>query len=156
MSFNSPETPVISVPFNSPVYKPAGKKTGVQYPSDIIGEPIGAGTILQGAEEEISSVQIISFHETKSLSLYDKTINKELKVTPVISSGETPSEIKYADLQYFPDNSPVKPVERWSIAAMASPTYYSRINSGGDALSSQIINSEQPLFFILWRFIILL
>jgi hypothetical protein len=73
-------------------------------------------------------------------------INKELKVTPGNLSGETPLEIKYADLQYFPDNSPVKPVERWSVAAMASPTYFSRINSGGDALSSQIINSEQPLF----------
>jgi hypothetical protein len=145
ISFNSQEASVISVPFNSPVYKPAGNNAEA-HPSDIKVGLIDTGKLPQGTEEKIYEVQIINFQKTKSLSLYDKSINIESHLTPVYSSQETPAEIKYPDLQYFPENSPVKPVERWSVAAMASPTYYSRINSGSDALSSQIINSEQPLF----------
>jgi hypothetical protein len=39
----------------------------------------------------------------------------------------------------------VKPQNRWSVAAMASPTYYSSFNSGSDALSKQLSATEQPL-----------
>jgi hypothetical protein len=35
--------------------------------------------------------------------------------------------------------------ERWSIAAMASPTYYDRFNSGGDELTSLLVESEKPV-----------
>jgi hypothetical protein len=146
MSFNIPETPVISVPFNNPVYNPSAIKTGAKTSSDISSEPTVQDLVLQDAGKEISPVQIINFHETNSLLLSGKSVSKELQLTQVNSPVTTPAEIKYPDLQYFPDNNPVKTVERWSIAAMASPTYYSQINSGGDALSSQIINSEQPLF----------
>ena len=38
--------------------------------------------------------------------------------------------IKDPDLQYFPGNTAIKGTDRWSIAAMASPTYYSQFNSG--------------------------
>jgi hypothetical protein len=146
MAFNSPETPVISVPFNSPVYESSGIKAGIQTSSGIIAETASQDVVLSDDGKEISPVQIINFHETKMLSLSDKSVSKELHLTQVNSSVATPAEIKYPDLPFFPDNNPVKTVERWSIAAMASPTYYSQINSGGDALSSQIINSEQPLF----------
>jgi hypothetical protein len=50
----------------------------------------------------------------------------------------------YPDLGYKPDVVEAKPEARWSIAAMASPTYYSRFNSA-DGLSSQLMSSEQPL-----------
>jgi hypothetical protein len=147
MAFNVPESvPLISVPFNNPVYKVAKKNSIVQNPSDSKVEVLDAGTLPKADKEVISPVQINNFHETKSLSLTYISLRKALKLTSIISSGETTADIKYPDLQYFPDNSPVKTVERWSIAAMASPTYYSRINSGDDALSSQIINSEQQLF----------
>lgn len=147
MSFNVPESaPVISVPFNSSVYRAAGKKTEVQYSSGIKIKSVDPVNVRQPDEEEISPVKLNNIYETKSLSLANNKVSKALQLTPVILSGETTTDIKYPDLQYFPDNSPVKTVERWSIAAMASPTYYSRINSGGDALSSQILNSEQPLF----------
>jgi hypothetical protein len=147
MSFNIRETaPVIPVPSISPVNKIDREKTRIQFSSDIKAEPIDDGTIIQPPAVEISPVQINIFHQIKVYSLFDKTVSKELQLTPVTLSGETTTGIEYPDLQYLPDNSTVKPVERWSIAAMASPTYYSRINSGGDALSSQIINSEQQLF----------
>jgi hypothetical protein len=42
------------------------------------------------------------------------------------------------------DYGTVKPPERWSVAAMASPTYYSAFSSGDDA-SSQLSSSEQSV-----------
>ena len=47
--------------------------------------------------------------------------------------------------QYLPENNAVKGTDRWSIAAMASPTYYSRFNSGNDELSKQLMASEENL-----------
>jgi hypothetical protein len=35
--------------------------------------------------------------------------------------------------------------ERWSMAAMASPTYYAKFNSASDQLSNELIASEKPL-----------
>jgi hypothetical protein len=147
ISFNNPESSnIISIPVNNPVNKTEGKKSGIQYTSVIHAEPQEITTIPQVTEEEIFPVQLNNIYGAKGLLLSGKRINKELQLSTGNSSSETTADIKYPDLQYFPDNSPVKKVERWSIAAMASPTYYSRINSGGDALSSQILNSEQPLF----------
>ncbi len=45
----------------------------------------------------------------------------------------------------FPVTEPLKEVNRWSITAMASPTYFSQLNYGNDALSRQLMASEQPL-----------
>jgi hypothetical protein len=147
MSINSPESaPLIYVPIGSPVYRAEAGEKRVQYSSEIKVESVGSDTIRQDDEEEISQVQFQSIPETKGLSFTNNTISKELQLAEVMTTKKAPAEIKYADLQYFPDNSPVKIMERWSIAAIASPTYYSRINSGGDALSSQIVNSEQQLF----------
>ena len=42
-------------------------------------------------------------------------------------------------------NSPDKS-GRWSIAALATPTYYGKINSGSDELSKQLMASEQSVF----------
>jgi hypothetical protein len=145
MAYNNREVPVLSVPFSNPVYKTTVKKNVAQNIIDLKVEALSQGSDNQ-TDEEISPAKISYIHETKSLSLSQNINNKEFRVKPGNLLKETPASIKYPDLQYFPDNSPVKTVERWSIAAMASPTYYSRINSGGDALSSQILNSEQPLF----------
>jgi hypothetical protein len=54
-------------------------------------------------------------------------------------------EINEPDQLYFPINNNQKGTERWSIAAMASPTYYSKINSGNDALSKQMKATEQSI-----------
>jgi hypothetical protein len=60
------------------------------------------------------------------------------------SPGNT-FNIKEPDQQYLPGNSITKSTDRWSIAAMASPTYYSSFNSGNDELSKQLMGSEQSL-----------
>lgn len=50
-----------------------------------------------------------------------------------------------ADQQYTPDITATKSPERWSIAAMASPTYYSKFGIGSDDISKQMSSSEQSL-----------
>jgi hypothetical protein len=54
-------------------------------------------------------------------------------------------EILTADQQYTPDITATKSPERWSIAAMASPTYYSKFGIGSDDISKQMSSSEQSL-----------
>jgi hypothetical protein len=77
-------------------------------------------------------------------------INNETVAGPFLrsfnASNETAIKIKEPELQYFQENITAKPQNRWSIAALASPTYYSSFNSGSDALSKQLSASEQPLF----------
>jgi hypothetical protein len=77
----------------------------------------------------------------ENYSLSEK--NKKLLVsnTPENNSNSLEST-KY---QYIAVNEVVKSTERWSIAAMASPTYYSTINSGTDDLSKQLMASEQSM-----------
>lgn len=44
-----------------------------------------------------------------------------------------------------PEKKTVKMTDRWSLAALASPTYFSRLNFGKDDFSRQMISSEQPM-----------
>jgi hypothetical protein len=48
-------------------------------------------------------------------------------------------------LDYIADDNAEKYSARWSISALATPTYYGTINSGSDALSKQIMSSEQAV-----------
>jgi hypothetical protein len=45
----------------------------------------------------------------------------------------------------IPETKTVKTADRWSLAALASPTYFSRLNFGKDNFSQQMISSEQPI-----------
>jgi hypothetical protein len=54
-------------------------------------------------------------------------------------------EIMTIDQQYMPDLNPMKGTERWSISALASPTYYSKLSSGNNELSNQLMASEQNI-----------
>jgi outer membrane protein with beta-barrel domain len=47
--------------------------------------------------------------------------------------------------QFYQDNTQQNITERWSVAAMASPTYYSKFNSGKDELASQLMSTEKPV-----------
>ena len=46
---------------------------------------------------------------------------------------------------YLADDNSVKNSGKWSISALASPTYYGKINTGSDQLSKQIMASEQAI-----------
>jgi hypothetical protein len=51
--------------------------------------------------------------------------------------------LEYPD--YNPDNIPKDKTSHWSIAALATPTYYGKFNSGSDELSKQIMSSEHAV-----------
>ena len=53
-------------------------------------------------------------------------------------------ELKTPEQEYIPEVIDAKSPERWSIAAMASPTYYSKFSTGTDEISRQMSSSEQP------------
>jgi hypothetical protein len=48
-------------------------------------------------------------------------------------------------LDYIADDNAEKYSPRWSISALATPTYYGTFNSGSDELSKQIMASEQAV-----------
>jgi hypothetical protein len=61
------------------------------------------------------------------------------------SSQKNTFDIEEPDLQYLPDNSTTKHTDRWSIAAMASPTYYSKFSTVNNDNTKQMLSSEKPL-----------
>ena len=67
-----------------------------------------------------------------------------LHLANLISSKKNIFKIKKPEQQYLPGNN-TKGSDRWSVAAMASPTYYSRFNSGNSDISNQLMASEQSL-----------
>jgi hypothetical protein len=91
-----------------------------------------------------SPEQISNYRENTSITLSSDKAIKGSFLSPLKSLDHKTADIHYGDLQYMPQNL-VKPANRWSIGAMASPTYYSRFNSGSDQLSSQLMESEQPV-----------
>jgi hypothetical protein len=137
--------PVITAPFDNPANSVAQKNLQVKSSSDLIVYHTDEGII---GEEEVandSPILMLNIRETKDLSIGNSARLGDQRLTPQSYSQVSSREIKYHDLPYNPENIAAK-VNRWSIAAMASPTYYSRINSGGDELSSQLMSTEQPLF----------
>jgi hypothetical protein len=60
-------------------------------------------------------------------------------------SNIAPENISLEYPDYDPDNIPVNKTSHWSISALATPTYYGKINSGSDELSKQIKSSEQAV-----------
>jgi Outer membrane protein beta-barrel domain len=147
LSVNGPVSlPDITVPFDNPKTSVSRKNLQVKNSSDFIAMPADEVTISEEAVADVSPISMLNIRETKDLSIGNSARLSGQRLTPQSYYQVNSAEIKYHDLPYNPENISTKPVNRWSIAAMASPTYYSRINSGGDELSSQLMSSEQQLF----------
>jgi hypothetical protein len=85
----------------------------------------------------LSSTNLVPKGKTKAVTLsyselLDKTREENFQV-------DQPESLSLDDLK----NS--KPVQKWSLAAMASPTYYSRFSSDNSDISKQLKESEQPV-----------
>jgi hypothetical protein len=144
MAFNIPESsPLISVPVKNHQFFPVRKSDQVKSSPEILTE-----TNIASAPQEIESVsspeQVKYTRGSKSISLGNGETIIGPFLTHLNSTGESTSKIKYSDL-YITDNTTTKPKNRWSIAAMASPTYLSSFNSGSDALSKELAASERSL-----------
>jgi hypothetical protein len=126
------------------IVKPATITVKEKNSAPVISEKITAYS--SGPEtEEIASTIASPFPETGTLT----SDNKSLVKGPNLASLNAPQEstFKINELYQQLPESNYKPEvkERWSIAAMASPTYYSKFSSGTDDLSKMLDASEQPL-----------
>jgi Outer membrane protein beta-barrel domain len=146
IAFNVPVSPpVLYNPIDNPQYLLKGKINPVKNSSDVLTETDNQAPVQMEIETTFSPGQILNIKETKGLYLDRNETTNDLILLSLNTSAINSAKVKYPDLQYFPDNTITKPVKRWSIEAMASPTYYSNFNSGSDALSKQLTSSEQSL-----------
>jgi hypothetical protein len=146
IAFNVPvSTPVISNPIDNTQYLPEGKYDPIKISSDILTPTDNQAAIEKEIETTGSPEQIMNIQKTRSLFITNNETTDGLFLSPLGTSKGNQMNIKYPDFQYIPENIIAKPVKKWSIAAMASPTYYSSFNSGSDALSKQLMASEEPL-----------
>jgi hypothetical protein len=145
MAFNIPASSPVSAPVDNSPNLQAKKNIQVKNSSDVLIEPDNPATLQMEIAPAASPDQIMDIQKTKSLFITKNETTNGLFLTPLNTSKGNSVKIKYPDLQYFPENIITKPEKRWSIAAMASPTYYSTFNSGSDAFSKQLSATEQPL-----------
>ena len=138
--------PVISRPNNNPRNLLAVKYDQIKNSAVVLTDGSNTATIIKEIEADDSPEDVTHIQNIRSLSI----INNETMPGPFLksfnTSHETSIKIRESELQYFPEIITAKLQNRWSIAALASPTYYSSFNSGNDGLSKQLMESEQPLF----------
>ncbi len=143
--------PLIARAFDEPQLVPKtnpGSINNSSGPATITEEP---GTVSQGEEMTTSVDPVIYSQEIKSLSVAGNLTLPGAKNPgglfgkPLNASQVSSEKIRYPDIQYNPEDITAKQKNRWSIAAMASPTYFSSFTSGGDAFTKQMTESEQPL-----------
>ena len=145
MAFNVLEpAPLISLPASSKHMLPVEKSVQILNSSDILDEA-DIEPVPQVIETISSPEQAVYGPGTKSLSISNGETYRSLYLPYLNSKAESQAKIKYSDLPDLTANTTTKPKNRWSIAAMASPTYLSSFNSGSDGLSKELTASEQSL-----------
>jgi hypothetical protein len=105
-----------------------------------------SGTIFEPvADEVITSPDIALIQKSGSLSPENSRLLKGPNIPSVNLTQNTAFQTEdFTDL-YIQDDNLKKNSERWSIAALATPTYNSSFNSGKDELSKQLDASEQNI-----------
>jgi hypothetical protein len=86
--------------------------------------------------------QVFNFKSNRSLHLSGNT--KRNDILRQDQQNAAIGQLNYTDFQFKPDEK-AKPADKWSIMAMASPTYYSRFNTGSDYMVDQMLSSEAPI-----------
>jgi hypothetical protein len=74
--------------------------------------------------------------------------NSLIRRSDLIASGGTikyPVSFKEPSIQYLPEIQAKSEFDRWTIAALASPTYYAKFRSGNDALANELMSEEQTI-----------
>ena len=95
--------------------------------------------------EKTSFPEMQTINRTNNLSLNRTFSANQTIMTNLAASDRRSIEVKAAAPQYMPESSLTKGTERWSVGAMASPTYYSSFNSDNSELSNQLAASEQSI-----------
>jgi Outer membrane protein beta-barrel domain len=147
IAFNVPaSSPVIYKPIDNIQNLQEGRYVAAKSSSGILIETENQTAINEEIETISSPEQILNVPESKNLYLTKNELINSLELKPLNSYKGNPIAIQYPDLQYPQMNTVAKAVKRWSIEALASPTYYSTFTSGNDQLTSQLTSTEDPLF----------
>ncbi len=144
---------ILSVQSSSPLHAPvqgerqALKNDGNSLVNDIPVINSKHTQLLASAIESSSELLPSALYSRPGIKLFD---NKEQRPHNTLAKVTTPIKeptlsIEMPEKEFVPSSGLTKPTNRWSIAAMASPTYYSRFGTGTDELTKQMSASEETM-----------
>jgi hypothetical protein len=99
------------------------------------------------ADQGVSTIAVLPYTNLRS-PLQPASLNiihNQTSFAGQAMNNLTADDLNQEYQDYLADNSTADKSGRWSIAALATPTYYGKINSGSDELSKQIMESEQSV-----------
>jgi hypothetical protein len=148
------EYPVLTMNVESmvPLFSPPADITEKRDPSIKVAEVIP----LVSYSAEIQDTFVLSANKTTSLSqkvdvtgMSMANLKYSLKYgqvhSSVASSQKKTLEIVLSDPEFMPETSTHTNSKRWSIGAIAAPTYYSTLSSDKSEVSRQLASSEEAL-----------
>jgi len=112
-----------------------------------------SNSIIQNVTDDIVAPDIVKSTSPETVLIQETSILPKRGIeslqVPFVASlypeQKKTVEIMPVDLRYMSENGSLKGTQRWSVSALASPTYYSKLNPGGDAFTKQIMATEQNL-----------
>ena len=131
--------------------------------SDFVNSPVENPIVIikrkSGSDIEVEKREIISnpdivFTETltENNNIDVSLINVKTESSP-LPGLQDPISVKYAKVtspqleavtyQFLQENAEEPEIQRWSVSAIASPTYYSQFASSGNELAQQVLKSDQ-------------
>ena len=99
-------------------------------------------TLPANDDNRISQVRTDFLSESSERKIFERHFNPEIKNTP-FEETYTGQNYLYYNWPETPSTDSEKKTNKWSIAAMASPSYFPKTTAGTDDLAKQINASEQ-------------
>ena len=125
---------------------PGNENTAILNSNTVISEfidPVNESVIIERDPVTISTITLLpeetNFNEFENTLRFKSPVKERINIYPANLFIEDP----YQDI--LSDSKPGKITDRWSISALASPTYFSQFRFGKDQASLQMMESEQPL-----------
>jgi hypothetical protein len=137
-------SPLISPSTSKPLTVEAKEKISYKDLSETSNKYVPEIT-LEPVEENTISPEVTYLQQTNSLSMYKTKPLPPLTLSALNSQQKNIFKINEPDLLYISGNSKMSGTDRWSVGAIASPTFYSSFNSGSSEISKQVAASEKPL-----------
>jgi opacity protein-like surface antigen len=94
----------------------------------------------------ISSRENVSQETTEALAVRYNPEKRKSGLMALISPLTNSPVIEEYPIQYLPEDPVEVPTDRWTIAALVSPTYYSSFSSDNNTMAENLRSGEQPLF----------
>jgi len=138
-------SPEILASITEPVQITPKEKVRIKADQKLVVETVVQDSNIPSVTSESLAPEVKYLSETKNISINTSKPLSGLTLASLSSPRKYSFPVKEVETQYIPEESPLQTTERWSIAALASPTYYSRFNSGKDEFSKQMMASEQPI-----------